>query len=1108
MPKQRSSSTNPAGEPKAKKARFKSHRNDEDEEEQSVNLSQNPDFTAPFEERRAEYGVIEKISVKNFICHGRLDCSFDPHVNFVVGRNGSGKSAILTAIVVGLGGKATATNRGHSVKNFIKDGKNVAEICIKLRNQGDDAYKPHEYGNSIIVERKLRREGGTAYKLKSASGKVISTKREELSHILDHFNIQVDNPVSIMNQETSKSFLMSKNPGDKYKLFLKATQLEQVSNDLTEIIEQERITQDSVDAQSRKLPDLEKEVFALEQKFKDLTCLKDLEDKRTELMHVSAWAQVAELEKERDSKQSVVTKEENRVPKFDDKIEQQQAKVLDAEGMHTRIQGQMEAFGQRLEELSPQHELAQNTKQKSKQTVKALEKEIKQLSSKIRNLESDRDDTLARIQEEKARDKAQFEKERLQREQLITSLLEEKRGLEAQKQGAVREMEQFANAINGAKEESYGLRSREKDISNAINASRRRLQNLEASKKNSLKLYGDYMPALLSEIDKSAASREFHVKPLGPIGRYLKLSDVSWALGVEACLKRTLTAFCCNDHHDTNVLKRIMGRVVPPNTYLPSIITSKFEAHKYDIRHLAVQSQDFPAFLDIVNVSNPVIFNTLVDQRAVENILLIKSSKDARTYLRQHPPKNCREAFTIEGDQVYAGAEQRYYSSMQKAARILRGDIGNEIRETKQDLDDRQRDMDEVRQQSQQLNRVVSENKNLENQAKKQRDRLDSEIRKVNNEMTQLETEGVDEEETNIADLEAEVQHIESQLSQLRVKVERLSRSFKAAHQQHQEAESQFMRMDDMIQEISDQVAPLKDELAQASIEVQTAKQHRKHYEDKKKDLMKIIAEKKKELDKKQREVEETTAKAKRICPERLKVNRKAHNLDSEIKQVTRRIQKEQNKQGDPAAITKEYHDAREKYETVSRHIEVMSSFHRKLDKLLIERCEAFQLMRQSIAMRTKYFFISYMSTRGYSGQLKFDHKNEQLTILVDLGQNAKSGGDVSKDVRSLSGGERSFSTVCLIMALWESVESPFRAMDEFDVFMDMMNRKICIELMVNFAEEQPIRQFIFLTPQDMSKTKPSPYIRILRLHDPERNQTYMTRDTEETQDDDWQTEG
>lgn len=52
----------------------------------------------------------------------------------------------------------------------------------------------------------------------SFAGKVVSTKREELTAILDQFNIQVDNPVAILNQDTSRNFLNSKSPHDRYRV--------------------------------------------------------------------------------------------------------------------------------------------------------------------------------------------------------------------------------------------------------------------------------------------------------------------------------------------------------------------------------------------------------------------------------------------------------------------------------------------------------------------------------------------------------------------------------------------------------------------------------------------------------------------------------------------------------------------------------------------------------------------------------------------------------------------------------------------------------------------------------------------------------------------------
>jgi chromosome segregation ATPase len=154
------------------------------------------------------------------MCHRHLLVAFKPQINFVVGNNGSGKSAILTALTVCLGGRASVTQRATSVDSLIREGAQSGKVKVKLNNQGDNPYLPDTYGDHITIERAFRREGANAYSIYDANGRFVVGRREEVTAICDHFSIQVDNPLAVLTQETAKRFLANSKPKELYEVHI------------------------------------------------------------------------------------------------------------------------------------------------------------------------------------------------------------------------------------------------------------------------------------------------------------------------------------------------------------------------------------------------------------------------------------------------------------------------------------------------------------------------------------------------------------------------------------------------------------------------------------------------------------------------------------------------------------------------------------------------------------------------------------------------------------------------------------------------------------------------------------------------------------------------
>ncbi|KAF7981432.1 hypothetical protein HWV62_33431 [Athelia sp. TMB] len=158
----------------------------------------------------------------------------------------------------------------------------------------------------------------------------------------------------------------------------------------------------------------------------------------------------------------------------------------------------------------------------------------------------------------------------------------------------------------------------------------------------------------------------------------------------------------------------------------------------------------------------------------------------------------------------------------------------------------------------------------------------------------------------------------------------------------------------------------------------------------------------------------------------------------------------------------------------------------------LMIRLARWQEFRRHIALRCKLVFQYHLSNRGYYGKVLFDHNAGTLQLKVQTDEQAQTqGGARDKDPRSLSGGEKSFSTICLLLSLWESIGCPLRCLDEFDVFMDAVNRRISMRMMIDTANASDKKQYILITPLAVNM-EIGLSVRVHRMNDPERGQATL----------------
>lgn len=1011
------------------------------------------------------------------MCHSNFHLTLNPRINFISGLNGSGKSAIQTALVIGFGARASVTNRADSLKKFIKYGCSSATITIKIANDEKGNYenvpfKPELYGKEITIVRQINESGYNPFKLLNEIGRVVKSNKNELKHLTLHFNILVDNPICIMNQNMVKTFHKSANPKAKYDLFYKA---------ISANIHERKIEETKLVAEqySDKLKNVKsvlnhcfKEVNEYEMYEKKLKNFEALRKKKTELENEFAWGMVAIYEQNYNAILSEIEEQKNY-------ISGRAVKKIEFE----------EKIKTCLESLEIKKKELKNSEDSRKRTHLVYSETINELKEKTKECEIAQD-TFRKHQNilnEFINDKKEFEKhieiehqkgKTQSLEQLQEKLFQYEKNIVEVEAAWKTNMEHDLTLRNTIDELNQRM-SQLKDnyitpLQRSIFDINRNIKNM-SQQQDIMHLYGNWMPKLVENIEIAFKAKQFKRKPIGPIGAYIKINNDKWTFSIENHLGRgNLRTFLVDNFADNKVLQSIMLRTLPDNARKPTVITSKFFDKVHDVASKATQNSIF----HMLTFTSPVVANCLIDNNRIEKIMLVESTLEAMPLMENasRVPRNCNFSLTLDCTQVYPSPSYRVYA-LQNASEaiLLQSDVSVAINNLKHQKNELERKISKLNDELQHFEHSKLEKQKILNKTQSETRVLKDKCDEYSNKINKLKAKCEEEQDDRIALLIEEVNVINNKIN----KVEQLKEhTLEPIAKFKQEIEEISLRLKDIKSDmimndrsvLEEQVETLKTQIKNYKLQLSLLSQDSMEQEKTLNVLLKT-AETKKDI------LANQITEAQKFCVQ-INVTQTMEDLQEDIDNVKHKcdlLKMELNKKGRNYLVLRdEFKKKKQEFinqRTLYKNIVEIYEWNNKSILLSIKALEDYV---QFIQLKVIESFDLVLLIRQIKGQLKINSQEQSMTITMS--------NNISTSCAS--GGERTFATVALILALWSNMQLPFYSIDEYDVYMDNVNRLATTQLLM-MAIEQRKNQFIFLTPQDISHIKKKHNVKIVKLKEP-----------------------
>ncbi|XP_040273021.1 structural maintenance of chromosomes protein 5 isoform X2 [Bufo bufo] len=990
-------------------------------------------------------GAIIRIKMENFLTYDMCEVFPGPHLNMIVGANGTGKSSIVCAICLGLAGKPSFIGRADKVGLYVK--RNCQKGSVEL-----ELYRAS--GNLIILrEIQVSNNQSTWY----INGKSTSLKMVEEQ--VASLNIQVGNLCQFLPQDKVGEFAKL----SKIEL-LEATEksigppeMYNYHSELKNFRKNEKELEDACKSKEEFLEKLKQrnerykqDVERYYERKRHLDKIEMLERKRPWVEYENVRQQYEEIRKVRDQiKEELKQKQESQAP-----LTQKQQQY---DKQHKQIDGRIKEKVLEIRETS----------QKCKQKQEVLERKDKEIDDVQQNLRMRKDEELDRqkkiynirkmIEDWQNELKSMANQDSLQPE--IDSIGTELRHIQNEKSNVESELSDIRMEKQNLEREKRDKSNRIKQFDNLLNLKEEKLQ----------KRFADTYNAVVWLRENK---ERFKKRVCLPIMLEINVKNHQHAKYVENHISMNdMRAFVFESQEDMDAfLKEVrdnqrlrVNAVCSPQEYIADKNPSKPIAE--------LQQYGFFSYLrELFDAPHPVM-NYLVSQYMVHNVP-VGTEKTRHLIERVIKETGLRQMYTAEEryvTKVSAYSNNVISSNVSlKAAQFLTVAVDPEERrqavEQYKEIE-RRCTLIEAR-----IGELISKQKTL--------DKKDNDLRLRKKEILDMKTKK--------RQLEQKISTKHDSLKQLEQENINLEEAEQRANSKIREINVQKKKIVLELTEFIKNCMLLNKEKVDLSLENMTIQWMKNKIDYEYKEATSRL----KELESKFYAADEKKRHLLETCKGLLRKARQACNLgqNDEVPQdFQTAFQSLPNTLDEIDAVLNEERSRAscftglnssvvEDYTKRTREIEdITEELHRKKTELenfrqnILQVKEDWLIPLKQLVEKINEQFSSFFRSMQCVGEVDLHTENEEDYDKYGIRIRVKFRS--STQLHELtphhqSGGERSVSTMLYLMALQELNRCPFRVVDEINQGMDPVNERRVFEMVVNTACKETTSQYFFITPK------------------------------------------